>query len=111
MGRGKPPTRAELGAMVICLVVDTSAHFAAIPPDVLVAYTCIVAPLGGDPCSLSQSSDAVPGFQFDERQSFVANVKAFLAEMETVDPQMATILRANFVTLATIVRRGERDYE
>ena len=51
----------------------------------------------------------MPGFGFGETDSFEENWEAFLAEMESVDADMAGILRANKDKLAAIVRQGHRD--
>ena len=51
----------------------------------------------------------MPEFRFSEADSFEANWQAFLAELDGVDPDMASILRANKDNLAAIVRQGNRD--
>lgn len=51
----------------------------------------------------------MPGFTFNENDSFADNWKAFLGSMDSVDPEMATILRANEGKLAAIVREGNRN--
>ena len=50
----------------------------------------------------------MPGFTFNEN-SFADNWKAFLGAMDSVDPEMAAILRANEGKLAAIVREGNRN--
>lgn len=47
--------------------------------------------------------------RFDEAESFADNCEAFLAHLEKVDAEMATILRGNWDALVAIVREGERD--
>lgn len=47
--------------------------------------------------------------RFDEAESFADNCEAFLARLEEVDAEMATILRGNWDALVAIVREGERD--
>jgi hypothetical protein len=49
----------------------------------------------------------MPPFQFDEAQSFQANLEVFLDEMEGDDPEMASILRANMDKLASVVEEGQ----
>jgi hypothetical protein len=49
------------------------------------------------------------GFTFDASKSFDDNFEAFLVELESVDKEMAAILRANVRVLAKVVRDGERD--
>ncbi len=51
----------------------------------------------------------MPGFTFDENDSFADNWKTFLGAMDSVDPEMAVILRANEGKLAAIVREGNRN--
>jgi hypothetical protein len=51
----------------------------------------------------------MPGFKFGENDPFPANWIAFLGAMDSVDPEMAAILRANEVKLAAIVREGSRN--
>jgi len=51
----------------------------------------------------------MPGFTFGENDSFAENWKAFMSAMDSVDPEMAAILRANEVMLAAIVREGRRN--
>jgi erythromycin esterase-like protein len=51
----------------------------------------------------------MPGFNFGEKDSFATNWKAFLTAMDTVDPEMASILRRNEAKLAAIVQEGSRD--
>ena len=51
----------------------------------------------------------MPDFEFDATASLETNLEAFLAEMDTVDAEMAVILRANIDTLADVVRNGERN--
>jgi hypothetical protein len=51
----------------------------------------------------------MPAFRFEEEKSFDANWSAFMAEMNTLDPQLATILAANKEKLAAIVAQGDRD--
>jgi hypothetical protein len=51
----------------------------------------------------------MPGFRFDEAQTFEANLEAFLGEMDRVDPEMAAILRANVDMLAPIMKAGQVD--
>ena len=46
---------------------------------------------------------------FDESESFAENCESFLAILEEVDTEMATILRNNWDALVAIVREGERD--
>lgn len=46
---------------------------------------------------------------FDEAASFADHCEAFLAHLEKVDAEMATILRDNWDALVAIVREGERD--
>ena len=51
----------------------------------------------------------MPGFRFSESNSFEINWEAFLVEMESVDADMADILRANKDKLVAIVRQGNRN--
>ncbi len=51
----------------------------------------------------------MPAFRFQEDKSFDTNWSAFMAEMNTLDPQLATILAANKDKLAAIVTQGDRD--
>jgi hypothetical protein len=51
----------------------------------------------------------MPTFNFGEKDSFASNWKAFLTAMDTVDAEMAAILRANEGKLAAIVREGSRN--
>lgn len=51
----------------------------------------------------------MPGFGFSENDSFAVNFQAFLRAMDSVDPEMAAILRANESKLATIVQEGNRN--
>jgi hypothetical protein len=51
----------------------------------------------------------MPGFTFNENDSFADNWKAFLGAMDSVNPEMAAILRANEGKLAAIVREGNRN--
>lgn len=54
--------------------------------------------------------DAPPtSLRFDEAESFANNCSVFLARLEKVDAEMATILRGNWDALVAIVREGERD--
>lgn len=48
-------------------------------------------------------------FQFDEDKSFADNCQALLDTLESEDPEMAAILRANWEALVSIVGEGERD--
>lgn len=48
-------------------------------------------------------------FAFDATKSFDDNFEALLVELESVDKEMAAILRANAPALAKVVRDGERD--
>jgi hypothetical protein len=48
------------------------------------------------------------GFAFDESKLFDDNFDAFLAELDSVDKEMAAILRANTDLLAEVVHNGER---
>ena len=52
---------------------------------------------------------ATKGFTFDASKSFDDNFELFLAELESVDRELAAILRANASALAKVVRDGERD--
>lgn len=47
--------------------------------------------------------------RFDEAKSFSDNCGAFLASLETIDADMAAILRDNWDALVAVVRQGERD--
>lgn len=47
--------------------------------------------------------------RFDGAVSFADNCEAFLARLEEVDAEMATILRGNWDAMVAIVREGERD--
>lgn len=47
--------------------------------------------------------------RFDEAKSFSENCGTFLASLETVDADMAVILRDNWDALVAVVRQGERD--
>jgi len=47
--------------------------------------------------------------RFDEAKSFSDNCRTFLASLETIDADMAIILRDNWATLIAVVREGERD--
>lgn len=49
------------------------------------------------------------GFTFDASKTFDDNFEILLGELESVDKDMAAILRANATTLANVVRDGERD--
>lgn len=49
------------------------------------------------------------GLAFDALKSFDDNFDAFLAELKSVDKEMADILRANADLLAEVVHNGERD--
>ncbi|WP_375762461.1 hypothetical protein ACE10W_37170 [Bradyrhizobium sp. B025] len=49
------------------------------------------------------------GFAFDASKSFDGNFDVFLAELESIDKGLATILRANADLLAEVVHNGERD--
>jgi hypothetical protein len=49
------------------------------------------------------------GFALDASKSFDDNFDAFLAELESVDKEMAAILRANSDLLAEVVHNGGRD--
>jgi hypothetical protein len=51
----------------------------------------------------------MPAFRFDESKTFDANWSAFMAELQTIDAEMAGILAVNKDKLATIVRQGQRD--
>lgn len=51
----------------------------------------------------------MPAFQFDESKTFDNNWSAFMAELQTIDAEMAGILAANKEKLAAIVRQGQRD--
>jgi hypothetical protein len=51
----------------------------------------------------------MPGFKFDEADTFATNWEAFLKEMEGFDAEMAAILRANTGKLAAICADGNRD--
>lgn len=51
----------------------------------------------------------MPGFKFGEADSFEKNWESFLSEMESVDAEMAAILRANKTHLSAIVRQGSRN--
>ena len=51
----------------------------------------------------------MPRFRFGESSSFEINWEAFLVEMESVDADMADILRANKDKLVAIVRQGNRN--
>lgn len=48
-------------------------------------------------------------FGFDENKPFGANFEAFLSHMESVDVELAAILRANAAKLSVIVKNGERN--
>ena len=48
-------------------------------------------------------------FTFDDSKNFEENCTAFLAEMESVDAEMAEILKENWPSLLMIVKHGERD--
>lgn len=48
-------------------------------------------------------------FVFDGSKSFDENFEALLTELESVDKEMAAILRSNTATLAKVVHDGERD--
>jgi hypothetical protein len=48
-------------------------------------------------------------FEFDRSKTFDENFQAFLTQLESVDEEMAAILRSNVATLAKVVRDGERD--
>lgn len=52
---------------------------------------------------------ATKNFAFDAPRSFDDNFELFLAELESVDKELAAILRANASGLAKVVRDGERD--
>lgn len=49
------------------------------------------------------------GLEFDALKSFDDNFDAFLAELNSVDKEMADILRANADLLAEVVHSGERN--
>jgi hypothetical protein len=49
------------------------------------------------------------GFTFNENDSFADNWKAFLGAMDSVDLELAAILRTNGGKLAAIVREGNRN--
>lgn len=49
------------------------------------------------------------GFAFDGSKLFDDNFEALLAELESVDKDMASVLRANADLLAEVVHNGERD--
>ena len=49
------------------------------------------------------------GRAFDALKSFGDNFDAFLAELKSVDREMADILRTNADLLAEVVHNGERD--
>lgn len=51
----------------------------------------------------------MPGFRFSETASFETNWNNFVVEMETVDREMAKILRDNKDKLAAIVQQGQRN--
>jgi hypothetical protein len=51
----------------------------------------------------------MPAFRFDDAKPFDANWDAFMAEMRSLDPDMAALLEANKGAVAAIVRHGERD--
>ncbi len=48
-------------------------------------------------------------FRFNETNNFADNCEAFLTWIETVDPEMASILRHNWASLIAIVNEGNRD--
>lgn len=52
---------------------------------------------------------ATKGFVFDASKSFGDNFESLLKDLESVDKEMAAILRSNADALASIVRDGERD--
>jgi hypothetical protein len=51
----------------------------------------------------------MPAFRFQEDKSLDANWTAFMAEMQSVDPQLAAILAANKDKLIAVVTQGNRD--
>lgn len=51
----------------------------------------------------------MPKFRFDDTDSFEANWEKFLVEMQSIDAEMASILRANKGKLAAIVCQGHRN--
>ncbi len=58
---------------------------------------------------MTNQDEQPTNLRFDEAESFSGNCEAFLAQLEEVDAEMATILRGNWDALVTIVREGERD--
>jgi hypothetical protein len=48
-------------------------------------------------------------FRFDDTKNFTENCDDFLATLETVDAEMASILRGNWDILVAVVSEGERD--
>lgn len=52
---------------------------------------------------------ATKDFAFDASKSFDSNFELFLAEIGSVDKELAAILRVNANELAKVVRDGERD--
>ena len=48
-------------------------------------------------------------FRFDDSKKFAENCESFLATLEPVDAEMASILRDNWESLVAVVREGERD--
>ena len=51
----------------------------------------------------------MPGFRFSDTATFDTNLESFLTDINSVDPIMADILRANKDKLAAIVRQGDRN--
>ena len=47
--------------------------------------------------------------QFDNTKTFEGNCDAFLAMLESIDAEMATILRENWEALVALVYEGGRD--
>ncbi|MCT8999938.1 hypothetical protein [Chelativorans intermedius] len=48
-------------------------------------------------------------FRFDDQKSFDENFESYLKALESVDKDMAVVLRANARLLAPILRDGDRD--
>lgn len=58
---------------------------------------------------MTNHNDQLEVIRFDDTKSFAENCIAFLTQIQTIDPEMATILHDNWATFLSIVHQGERD--